>query len=199
MSLPWVSKTGGATMNSHGLIVAALIPLAIASPSHAGDRWCGDAVCICPQTSFGWTLFVDSNRGTPDFWWTDSVTVREIFICTHGVQFLFVTRQKGTPQHTALVFPRPTRKMLAHRLDLEPESDLLESEFDHFRRRFDSLVGSLGEISGGALVEGARMSFDTRPEGEAPVIVPKRRLELLWRGAALKLRGYLDVYFAPVV
>lgn len=31
----------------------------------------------------------------------------------------------------------------------------------------------------------------------APIIVPKHLLALRWRGEELKLRGYLDVYFAP--
>ena len=77
-------------------------------------------------------------------------------------------------------------------------SDLLESEFDHFRRRFEALTESLEDISGGSLVKGSRISFLDGAAGGAPVIIPKRRLELIWRDVTLKLRGYLDVYFAPV-
>jgi len=177
----------------------SMLLLVISGVARAGDRWCGDTDCLCPQASLGWMLYVDSNHGAPDFWWTDSVTVREIFVCRHGVQFLFVTRQRGAWHHTALVLLKPTRDLLAHRLRLEPGSDMLESEFDHFRKRFEALTGSLEEISGGALVEGARIQFQEGSSNPPPVIVPNTRLELHWRERTLKLRGYLDVYFSLVV
>jgi hypothetical protein len=146
----------------------------------------------------GWMLFVDANQGTPDFWWTDSVTVREIYRCEHGVQFLFVTNQKGRPSHAALVFPKPSRAMLADRLGLQPRSQKLEQEYVHFVMRYAALTKALEDLSGGTLVEGARLSFQEKG-GAAPIIIPKTLLALRWRGQELLLRGYLDVYFAPVI
>jgi hypothetical protein len=184
---------------------AILLSALVASPVPAAaiDPGCRDSVCRCPLSSYGWTRFEDENRCTPDFWWIDSVTVREIVVCEHGVQFLFVVDQHGESRNAALVFPNPTHELLVDRLDLEPGSAMLESEFRHFRQRFDNLTGSLERISGGALRAGSRVTFPTRgrarPPEPAPIIVPKERLELLWRGAVLKLRGYLDVYFSVVV
>ena len=183
-------------MYSPGNFLIANTLLLVATSSFAGDRWCGDETYPCPLNSYGWTLFVDSNKGTPDFWWGPPVPVREILVCEHGVQFLFVTEQRGQTQHTALVFPTPTRPLLAYRLDIQDEV-LLESEFEHFRGRFAALTDSLDSISGGTLGVGRRLSFDEqRGEDSATLITGK--LALAWRGRELFLRGYLDVYFAPM-
>jgi len=193
-------------MNAHSPSFRALllsVLVVLPAPASAVDPGCGDSVCRCPLSSFGWTLFRDDNRCTPDFWWADSVTVQQIIVCEHGVQFLFEVDQQGEPRNASLVFPAVTRELLVDRLDLEPGSAMLESEFRHFRKRFDDLTGSLERISGGTLHAGSRMTFPTRgrarPPEAVPVIVPQKRLELLWRGAVLKLRGYLDVYFSVVV
>jgi hypothetical protein len=185
-------------MKTRALVAIATCLLLESATTLAADRWCGDTPCPCPQASLGWMLFNDSNRGTPDFWWTPSVDVREIFVCEHGVQFLFLTRQRGLLLHTALVFPKPSRRMLAARLGLAPGSEKLESEYAHFRERYDSLLEELRSLSGGSLVEGTLVAFDRATGESRPVIVPNHRLELRWRGEVLKLRGYLDVYFAPV-
>lgn len=188
-------------MKPRARILAVVLLVASQShPSSATQRWCGDSTYpSCPQQSMGWTLFVDANLGTPDFWWTDSVTVREIYRCEHGVQFLFLTKQKGRLSHTALVFPKPSPRMLAERLDLEPGSRKLASEYEHFAGRYEALTKALEELSGGTLVVGARLSFQDKTTEGAPIIVPKHLLALRWRGQELKLRGYLDVYFAPVI
>lgn len=185
-------------MKSHASILAVLLLATAHSTSHAGQRWCGDTLYpCCPQSSMGWMLFVDENTGTPDFWWTDSVDVREIYVCVHGTQFLMVTTQKGRRHHTALVFPRPSRPMLAARLHLDPDGATLAAELAHYEERHAALRSALAEMSGGTLVEGTRLSFPGRPGDGSPVLVPGRKLELHWRGRTLKLRGYLDVYFAP--
>lgn len=186
-------------MKPRARILAVVLLVAIQShASSASQRWCGDSTYpACPQQSMGWTLFVDANLGTPDFWWTDSVTVREIYRCEHGIQFLFVTQQKGQRCHTALVFPKPSRRMLAERLDLAPGSERLAAEYAHYAARYDALTKALEDMSGGMMVDGVRASFREWVVGDTPVIVPKERLALRWRGGELLLRGYLDVYFAP--
>ncbi|MFN8179222.1 MAG: hypothetical protein U0167_14925 [bacterium] len=169
-------------------------------PSSASQRWCGESlVPCCPQQSMGWMLYVDANHGAPDFWWTDSVTVQEIFRCEHGVQFLFVARQQGQPHQAALVFPKPSRTLLADRLNLAPGSAQLESEYAHYAARYVALAKALEDLSGGTLVEGARLSFQDSARGTAPIIVPKSLLVLRWRGQELRLRGYLDVYFSLAI
>lgn len=184
-------------MTSRGSFLIASALLLATVPSFAGDRWCGDKTYPCAVSSYGWTLFVDSNVGTPDFWWGPPVPVREIFVCEHGVQFLFVTRQHERLHHTALVFPTPTRALLAHRLNIQDEV-LLESEFEHFRHRFQALTDSLESMSGSTLQAGTRLSFGESRGPAFPLLVVGRKLELHWRDAELKLRGYLDVYFAPL-
>lgn len=178
---------------------SALVLLLAAARAFAAGPAPVHSDCGCPLSSCGWTLFVDENRGTPDFWWIESVTVDEIIVCEHGVQFLFPALQQGGMHRAALVFPNVSREVLADRLDLEPGGRMLESEFLRVRQRFEDLTGSLEKASGGKLREGSRMTF---PEGNppaSPILSPARRLELLWRGVAMNLRGYLDVYFSVVV
>ena len=175
----FTGRIGGAITKPRSCVIGitALCLTSSLSISFAGERWCG-----CKA----------------DFWWTDSVTDREIFICQHGVQFLFVTGQRGVPNYTALVFPRPSRRMLGERLRLAPCSCRLEKEYKHYAWRYTSLLAALERISGGALRPGARLSFETAAGRERLVIIPNLRLVLRWRGEELKLRGYLDVYFAPL-
>lgn len=184
-------------MKPHALAVATACLIASVGSAFASDRWCGDTDCTCPQKTLGWMLYADSNHGAPDFWWTASVDVREIFICRHGIQFLFITQQRGQPHWTALVFPKPSPVMLAARLILEPGSDRLQKEFEHFQGRYEALLAELERISGGTLVEGTRLTFD-KLGPDTPTIIPNHRLVLCWRGEELKLRGYLDVYFTLV-
>ena len=182
-------------------LAVLLLTVILSRPASANQRWCGDClVPCCPPQSMGWTLFLDENIGTPDFWYTvDSVTVREIYRCEHGVQFLFVTNQGGRPTHTALVFPNPSRKMLAERLGLELGSAKLEQEYNHFAARYAALTKALEDLTGGTLVVAARVSFENPVGADAPIIIPKNLLALRWRGQQILLRGYLDVYFAPVI
>lgn len=180
------------------LLLASLF--ATAAPASAG-RWCGDAPYPdCPQRSMGWMLFVDANRGTPDFWWTaDAVVVREIFVCEHGVQLLFVTRQDGRLQHTALVFPRPTATLLAERLGLAPGSERLEAELRHFTDRYAALNAALAGLTHGLLAPGSRLTFPEQGVTAAPILIPNRKLALRWKGREVLLRGYLDVYFSSAL
>jgi hypothetical protein len=178
------------------IILLAGISATLAATSFAVDRWCQNDGIPCPQTSSRWTLYEDSNPGAPDFWWkTDPLEVREISLCDHGIHFVFQAMHGGRLRTTALVFPRPSESMLAERLGLEPASEALETEFVHYRDRYTSLLSEIERISRGALVERTHARFDSSCDGDGPSIVASRRLELLWNGEALKLRGYLDVYF----
>lgn len=186
-------------MKARTVLLAIVLIVTTVPASLASQRWCGDRLYPCdPSPAMGWMLFADTNEGAPDFWWTDAVTVREIYVCAHGVQFLFVTNQYGRPHHTALVFPKPSRQMLAGRLDLETTDPKLTSELLHYEGRYQALTAALQELSAGTLVPGVRASFETAAGNERPVLVPNRLLALRWRGQELKLRGYLDVYFAPM-
>jgi len=103
--------------------------------------------------------------------------------------------QEGQSRPTALVFPNPSRPLLAERLELEPGGARLEKEFEHFQGRYTRLLEELSRISSGTLVMGTPRRFPPGDEGEAPTIIASTRLVLCWRGEELKLRGYLDVYF----
>lgn len=189
-------------MRPHGSpfrVLPLALLIAVAAPASAG-RWCGDAPYPdCPQRSMGWMLFVDANHGTPDFWRSDSVVVREILVCEHGVQLLFVARQDGRMQHTALVFPRPTATLLADRLGLASGSARLAAELRHFTERYTALNAALAALTGGVLEVGARLTLAERGPTAPPILIPNRRLALRWKGEEVLLRGYLDVYFSSAL
>jgi hypothetical protein len=185
-------------MKSYVLLIAGICLATAQTASPTADQSC--AAGFCPQTSSAWTIFADTNPGAPDFWWKpDAFQVEEIGICAHGIQFLFTTTQDGERRPTALVFPKPSPAMLAERLQLRPGSEALQKEFAHYRWRYLSLLQGLERISGGAVVEGTERHFGRCDGGPDPSIVPNTRLVLCWGNEELKLRGYLDVYFADPI
>jgi hypothetical protein len=155
--------------------------------------------CTCPQRSFGWVLFEDSNRGVPDFWWQDSLQVKEITICDHGINFLFLTEQHGNQQVAGLIFVNPSAELIETRLGLSPCDPRFRSELEHFRKRYSTLLRELNRMSGGKFETGGELDFWNTESDQKPLIInPARRLILKWRGEEIELRGYLDVYHNAV-
>ncbi len=162
------------------------------SPSSSGSS------CFCPQISTGWLLFQDSNRGIPDFFSIDKVSVQEIDVCEHGNQMLFMSEQNGNMFLTALVIVRPDREFLKTRLGGWDNLFRLDSLHEKYLGSFSVLIADLTSASGGTLAWGVRMDFLSLPQCDRPYIEPPKELILQWNGMAIPLRGYLDVYYTMI-
>jgi hypothetical protein len=151
--------------------------------------------CLCPQCSFGWVRFEDSNPGVPHFWWQDSLEVQQIKICDHGISFVFLTEDHGNLQMAGLVFPRPSERLIETRLGLSPFDPRFGRELEHFKERYSSLRRELNRLSGGRFRTSGTIDFGNSESAPGPWIInPARKLVLKWGGEEIRLRGYLDVY-----
>jgi hypothetical protein len=152
--------------------------------------------CRCPQSSFGWVLFEDSNRGVPDFWWQDSLEVQQIAVCRHGISFLFLAEEAGNLHVAALVFVNPSEEFLETRLGYKLYDLPFGRDIAHFKKRYSLLLSRLNCLWNGKFEAGGRIDFRSKTPGQRPLIIdPARRLILRWRSEEIELRGYLDVYF----
>jgi hypothetical protein len=155
--------------------------------------------CSCPQGSFGWVLFEDSNPGVPDFWWQDSLEVLEITVCDHGINFLFLAEERENLQVAGLVFVNPSEELIETRLGLHPCDPRFCRELEHYRKRYSTLRSEMNRLSDGQLKAGGQIDFWRASRDQRPRIInPLRKLHLRWNGEEIELRGYLDVYFNTV-
>lgn len=148
----------------------------------------------CPQTTDGWVLFEDGNRRVPDFWWADSVIVRAIDVCSHGIHFFFVSKEDGQPRYVTLVIVKPTKELFETRVLCRWGDAPLATRLERATKRYAELVATLEKLFGVRLCPEGRIDFTGRPVPEFPIISQPRGLTLRWQGTEIKLRGYLDVY-----
>jgi hypothetical protein len=148
----------------------------------------------CPQTTDGWVLFDDNNPRVPDFWWADSVIVRTIDVCSHGIHFFFFSEEDGQPRYVALVIVKPTRELFETRVPCRLGDASLATRLERATRRYADLVATLERLFEVRFSPEGRIDFVNRPLPEFPIISQPRGLTLRWRGTEIKLRGYLDVY-----
>lgn len=148
--------------------------------------------CCCPQKCPGWLLFEDSNYGVPDFWWEESVAVREIIVCEHGIHFLFPAEQDGRPHYVALVIVKPTRELFEARWIPEIGDRPMDVQLARNRTEYKELLTLIDSWWGERFTESGRLDF--ADACKKPVIVPWRKLVMIWGDKEIKLRGYLDVY-----
>lgn len=170
-------------------IVAVLVAGAPAWPADSP----GSSQC-CATIAPGWMLFADESHTVPDCWRLDRIEVQEISICEHCIQFSFIADEGGSPHLTALVFPVPTAHLVETRMGIPPHASGFLPMLANLERSYEILLTSLAAASGGRLVPGTRIRFDSK-ESKRPLIHdPSRRLGFAWDGHEFLLRGYLDVY-----
>ena len=158
---------------------------------------CAFAQAGCPEDSYGWMLFEDSNPRTPDFWREDSLSVESIVVCPDGVSVIFNADEEGQRRCVALVVMNPSRAFLRARTG-SLYGDRFEEELAHARWRYATLVRDLSEAAGRDLARGGRIDFFGMPRAERPVLRPSRGLVMTWHGEEFRIRGYLDVYMTLI-
>ncbi|MBD3161015.1 MAG: hypothetical protein GF328_02835, partial [Candidatus Latescibacteria bacterium] len=150
--------------------LAAAIVLIGGSPAARGAS-CSDGGCSCPQYSSGWNLYLDANRGVPDFWFVDSLVVQEIAVCEHGIRFRFRVEQDENPHLAALVIVGPDENALKQRLGPPRSVPQRPAEIEHFRRRVTQLRSDLERLFKTPVEAGQRLDFRSAPLRDRPVIL----------------------------
>lgn len=173
-----------------GIVTVSLAWGVAGAIGHAQIR---DGGC-CPQSRDGWVLFEDSNPRVPDFWRRDSVVVDVIDVCRHGINIYFLSEEDGQPRYVALIVVKPSRELYETRVVSRIGDPPLETRVQLAERKYADLLTALGRLFDVSFSPEGRMDFTTRSFGDRPVIFPCRGLTLRWRGSAVALRGYLDVY-----
>ena len=172
----------------------------VALPARARDL---PASCTCPLGFGNWMRFEDSNASPnmPDFWDEESLEVDEISLCSHGISFVFLTRQNDNLVIASLFFPEPTPEFLETRFAHSRRAKSgLEGERIQLMDRYTSLRWRIEEQFGSAFDEYGRVVFREMESGARPKILdPLDRLSLKWNSNELELRGYLDVYFTQMM
>lgn len=177
-----------------------LVVLLTAAPAFAQES---PASCTCPLGFGNWMRFEDSNRSPsmPDFWAEPTVEVDEISACSHGVSFVFTTRQDDNLIIASLFFPEPTLDLLKARLQRSLWStEDLRVERERLMDRYTTLRWKIEEQFGSSFDEYGRVVFRSMEVGTRPKILnPLDRLALEWNTKVFDLRGYLDVYFTQLM
>lgn len=137
----------------------------------------------------------------PDFWAEPTVEVDEISACSHGVSFVFTTRQDDNLIIASLFFPEPTLDLLKARLQRSLWStEDLRVERERLMDRYTTLRWKIEEQFGSSFDEYGRVVFRSMEVGTRPKILnPLDRLALEWNTKVFDLRGYLDVYFTQLM
>ena len=188
-------RTGTSLPPFGATCLALLLCLSVAS------RVAADRPCTCPFGGGSWLLFEDSNRRppVPDFWDLEEVPVDELSVCDHGVGFYFTSHQDENLQVTALFFPKPTPELVRTRLRLAEGSSKFTKKLEHLRQRYATLVERV-ETQFAALMNEYGQVVLRSLEMERPRILdPRHSLTFTWEGGSFELRGYMDVYFTPMI
>jgi hypothetical protein len=177
-----------------------LLVLVAALPARARDL---PVSCTCPLGFGNWMRFEDSNSSPnmPDFWALESLDVDEISICSHGISFVFLTRQNDNLVIASLFFPEPNPEFVESRFAQSGRSkSSLEGDRNRLVDRYNALRWRIEEQFGSAFDEYGRVVFREMESGARPKILdPLNRLALRWSSNEFELRGYLDVYFTQMM
>lgn len=177
-----------------------LLALAAALPAGARDL---PLSCTCPLGFGNWMRFEDSNSSPnmPDFWVEESLDVDEISLCSHGISFVFVTRQNDNLVIASLFFPEPNPEFVETRFaESRRSKSSLEGDRNRLVDRYNALRWRIEEQFGSSFDEYGRVVFREMESGARPKILsPLDRLALKWKSNVWELRGYLDVYFTPMM
>ena len=176
------------TSTSMVVVLLAVALTAAIGAAESGERGC------CPQSTRGWMLFDDGNRRVPDFWWSDSVSVEAIDVCSHGINFYFVSEEDGQPRYVALIIVKPTQLLYETRVPCALGDEPLNKRLERAQEKYNVLVTSIERLFNTRFCPEGRVDFVQCPLGDRPVISLCRGLVLCWRHGTVELRGYLDVY-----
>lgn len=157
--------------------------------------------CVCPLGSGSWLLFEDSNAhpNVPDFWDEPYVQVDELSVCDHGVAFFFTSEQDGNLYVTALFFEVPTAELVRTRLRIRESSPRFGEKLEQLTGRYAALQGFVEAHLGHLMDEHGRVIFRQMDTERPRIPRPRLGLDFVWGDVRFELRGYLDVYFTPML
>ena len=158
----------------------------------------------CPQKTDGWLLYDDSSKKVPDFFWEDSVEIREMLICGHGVHLYFVSTSRGQVYYTSLAIVNPTLDFYFERVEggmppAERGWSSPEEWVEKTAERYQKLRQTLKQWLGDSFAEHAPIDFKDVPGRRRPNLHPSRGLTMMWGKEEIRIRGYLDVYFNKIL
>ena len=156
--------------------------------------------CVCPENSAEWTVYPDSARGAPDFFFERSIQIREIIICDGALHLFFHATQCNEKRNVCLVIAEPTYAEYLMRIPsdsvmTDKDFDKLEGSVQWGKAVFTERMNQLKEFLQNRLGENQGVTFKTGWLRYPPTIWPGQPLLLRYRGRMIELVGSLNVYF----